>query len=99
MVRDEKTGKRVERDIVRLSNGTFILTTNDNIYDFSSAMLSRFYCQVFPKQHRKGYEPHELMQLEETEDQKMIHREVTKRMNWIHCNVMIVNELIGNGDI
>lgn len=38
-----------------------------------------------------------MMQISETENEKIIHREVTKRMNWIHCNVMIINELIQNG--
>lgn len=97
MYRDEKTGNRVERDIIRLSNGTFILNTNENIYDFSAAMLSRFYCQLFRDQQRKGREPTDMMHLDETEDQKRIHLNTTKFMNWIHCNVMIVNELIQNG--
>jgi hypothetical protein len=97
MTRNDKNGKREERVIIRLSNGTFILNTNESVYDFSSAMLSRFYCQLFKAQLRKGREPHELMHLEENENQKIVHRETTKRMNWIHCHVMIVNEMINNG--
>ena len=97
MVRNEQNGKRTERVIIRLSNGTFILNTNESIYDFSAPMLSRFYCQLFKAQLRKGREPHELMHLEENDNQKIIHRETTKRMNWIHCHVMIINEMINSG--
>jgi len=94
MIRDEKTGKRIEKDIVRLSNGTFILNTNANIYDFSAAMLSRFYCQLFRAQDRQDRQPMDLMSIDESENEKDIHRNTTLFMNWIHCNIMIVNEMI-----
>lgn len=97
MVRDDKTGKRVEKDIVRLSNGTFILNTNDNVYEYSSAILSRFYCQMFRSHARYGREPIDLMSLNETEEQKEKHKRTTLFMNWIHCNIIIVNEMIETG--
>ena len=94
MIRDEKTGKRSEIDIIRLSNSTWILTTNENIYDFSSAMLSRFYVQIYPKLDRKGHEPIHLMQRQKTEEQLHIENELIKRMHWIHCHVIMINEMI-----
>jgi hypothetical protein len=97
LVYDEETGARTSRNTVSWLNNTFAFATNDDPAEYSDPIRSRFFLQYIKERKRPGRDPIIMSQLQLSPEEVLIQDKTSEFYRWLHCNVVIVNEMILNG--
>jgi hypothetical protein len=92
-------GRRRERKNTRYSNGTFIMNTNEKLYNMAEEVLSRFYIAVYQDKQRKGRNIIDLICDIESHEFKQLEKACIDRLRRLHWFVLLINEMIKCGPL